>query len=121
MNDSTALNKAAKSVRELISHAEIPDDLAEQIVSAYQNLRPHLRRGTLECHCRGSPGASFAGQQETYLNIQGEANVVNAVRDAWASLFEARAIFYRVEKGFDHFRLDWRLQSKKWCSRILAA
>ncbi|MEK7458624.1 MAG: phosphoenolpyruvate synthase [Patescibacteria group bacterium] len=106
VNDSTALNKAAKSVRELISHAEIPDDLAEQIVSAYQKLGDRTYVAVRSsATAEDLPGASFAGQQETYLNIQGEANVVNAVRDAWASLFEARAIFYRVEKGFDHFKV----------------
>jgi pyruvate,water dikinase len=51
------------------------------------------------------PDASFAGQQATFLNIQGEDEVVQAVQDAWASLFESRAIFYREQKGFDHFKV----------------
>ena len=51
------------------------------------------------------PDASFAGQQETFLNVKGTANVVETVREAWASLFEPRAIFYREQKGFDHFKV----------------
>jgi len=51
------------------------------------------------------PTASFAGQQKTFLNIKGEANVLKKVQECWASLFEARAIFYREEKGFNHFKV----------------
>ncbi len=51
------------------------------------------------------PEASFAGQQSTYLNVQGPAAVVEAVQKCWASLFEARAIFYRNEQRFDHIKV----------------
>ena len=51
------------------------------------------------------PEASFAGQQRTFLNIEGEDAVVAAVQDCWASLFEPRAIFYRQQHGFDHFKV----------------
>src|SRR5690606_31794863 len=51
------------------------------------------------------PDASFAGQQETYLNVKGEAHLLKKVKECWASLFTARAIYYRHEKGFDHFKV----------------
>ena len=51
------------------------------------------------------PTASFAGQQATFLNIKGEINVIEAVKECWASLFEPRAIFYRAEQKFDHFQV----------------
>ena len=51
------------------------------------------------------PEASFAGQQSTFLNVQGEEEVVAAVQGCWASLFEPRAIFYRHQQGFDHFKV----------------
>lgn len=106
VNDSAALNTASRKVKELIEHAEVPDDLAHEIVQAYQKLgdRSYVAVRS-SATAEDLPGASFAGQQATFLNIAGEADVVNAIRDAWASLFEARAIFYRVEKGFDHFKV----------------
>ena len=106
VSDPVALNSASKNIKKLISHAEIPDDMARQIIAAYQKLgegAPVAVRSSATAE--DLPGASFAGQQATFLNIAGDANVVNAVRDAWASLFEARAIFYRVQKGFDHFKI----------------
>lgn len=51
------------------------------------------------------PGASFAGQQATYLNVSGEANLFEKVKETWASLFTARAIFYRATNKFDHFKV----------------
>jgi len=106
---SASLNAASKKIKQLILRAKLPDDLAMMIIKAYLKLG----RGDLNAlvAVRSSataedlPGASFAGQQETYLNIKGEANLVQAVRHCWASLFEARAIFYRAEKGFDHFKV----------------
>lgn len=86
---------------------KMPEDLAETIRQAYQKF-PHKDQ---EVAVRSSataedlPDASFAGQQATYLNISGEDDVVRAVQKCWASLFEARAIFYRVQKGFDHFKV----------------
>ncbi len=104
-----SLNAAAKQVKQLILRARIPDDLALAIIKAYLKLG----RGSLttlvavrsSATAEDLPGASFAGQQETYLNIKGEANLIQSVRDCWASLFEPRAIFYRQERGFDHFKV----------------
>ena len=108
-HDNKKLNEVSKQIQRLILRARIPDDLAQTIIKAYLKLG----RGSLTTRVavRSSataedlPGASFAGQQETYLNVSGEANLVQNVRQCWASLFEPRAIFYRQEKGFDHFRV----------------
>jgi len=114
IDDSTAVQKASKEIKKLISHAEIPDDLAREIVKAYEKLGDRTYVAVRSsATAEDLPGASFAGQQATFLNISGEANVVNAVRDAWASLFEARAIFYREEKGFDHFKVGLAVPVQK--------
>jgi pyruvate,water dikinase len=106
---SAALNRASAKIKQLILGARVPDDLARAIIRAYLKLG----RGDLSAlvAVRSSataedlPGASFAGQQETFLNVFGEANLIQRVRQCWASLFEPRAIFYRQEKGFDHFKV----------------
>ncbi|HZZ98407.1 MAG TPA: phosphoenolpyruvate synthase [Candidatus Saccharimonadia bacterium] len=114
VSDPRALDSAAKNIKKLISQAEVPDDLAKEIIQAYQKLgegSPVAVRSSATAE--DLPGASFAGQQATFLNIAGDANVVNAIRDAWASLFEARAIFYRVQKGFDHFKVGLAVPVQK--------
>ncbi|MDP4030952.1 MAG: phosphoenolpyruvate synthase [Candidatus Beckwithbacteria bacterium] len=103
------LNSVSKKIKQLILTASLPDDLAMAIIKAYLKLG----KGDLNTYVavRSSataedlPGASFAGQQETFLNVKGEANLVQNVRACWASLFEPRAIFYRQERGFDHFKV----------------
>jgi pyruvate,water dikinase len=106
--DTQALTEAAELVKKLISREKMPLDIAEDIRKAYQKLS-----GKKEIYVavRSSataedlPTASFAGQQRTYLNIIGEDEVMKAVQGCWASLFEPRAVFYRLEKGFDHFKV----------------
>jgi pyruvate,water dikinase len=99
----------AKKVQHLILKADIPKDLSQAIIKAYLKLSPRLRRALVAVRSSATaedlPDASFAGQQATFLNIKGESNVVEAVKQCWASLFEARAIYYRQQKGFDHFRV----------------
>ncbi len=105
-NDSRALQTAAKKVQELILEAKFPEKLSTEIASAYKKLGKNT-----EVAIRSSataedlPDASFAGQQATFLNISGEKSVLTHVQKAWASLFEARAIFYRTNQGFDHFKV----------------
>jgi len=99
-----------EKVREKILHATIPDDLREAIAEAYRALGD--RDGhALDVAVRSSataedlPTASFAGQQESYLNIRGEEELLDAVRRCFASLFTNRAIAYRVEQKFDHLKV----------------
>ncbi len=107
VNSGVKLDKASQKARNLILQAQMPEDLKESIIKAYLQL-PHKNQ---EVAVRSSataedlPDASFAGQQATYLNISGADDVVKTVQKCWASLFTSRAIFYRVEKKFDHFKI----------------
>lgn len=107
INNNKELFAASKRAKEVILKAKMPEDLAVQIIESYHQF-PHKNQ---EVAVRSSataedlPDASFAGQQATYLNISGDDDVVKTVQKCWASLFEARAIFYREEKGFDHFKV----------------
>lgn len=106
---SARLDSAAKKIQSLVLEAPVPEELARQIIRAYLKLgRNNLKTPVAvrsSATAEDLPDASFAGQQETFLNVSGEANLVQAIRRCWASLFAARAIFYRQEKGFDHFRV----------------
>jgi len=108
-HDPVALNAASLRAKQLILRAPIPGELAHAIIAHYLKLGKGLSQALVAVRSSATaedlPDASFAGQQETYLNVKGEANVVQKVRACWASLFEARAIFYRAEKDFDHFKV----------------
>lgn len=111
VSDSKALESAATNVQHLITRSKFPRDIAKDVIKAYFTLSG----GSMGKHAlvavRSSataedlPGASFAGQQATFLNVRGEANLIEKVKEAWASLFTARAIFYRVTNKFDHFKV----------------
>lgn len=113
VNDPHSLEAASKSVKRLIAHAEVPEDLAQQILQAYVKLGEPTVAVRSSATAEDLPGASFAGQQRTFLNVKGEANVIEAIREAWASLFEARAIFYRQTKGYDHFKVGLAVPVQK--------
>ncbi|MEM4272287.1 MAG: phosphoenolpyruvate synthase, partial [Candidatus Bilamarchaeaceae archaeon] len=110
VNDTAALQKTAEEIQKMISNAEIPPSLSKQIKENYQKLC-EMRGEEVYVAVRSSataedlPTASFAGQQSTFLNVRGKENVVQAVKDCWASLFTARAIFYRVQNNFDHMKV----------------
>ena len=104
------LARRALKAREIIYAAPFPADLEDQILKAYAKL--HLQYGdTMSVAVRSSataedlPTASFAGQQDTFLNIRGELALLEACKRCFASLFTDRAIHYRVDQGFDHFKL----------------
>lgn len=105
------LSSAGEKIRALILHAKIPADLAGQIRLAYAKLSQEAKKKNLAVAVRSSataedlPTASFAGQQETYLNVRGEKELVLAVKKCMASLFTDRAISYREDKGFDHMSI----------------
>jgi len=107
-NDTVMLQKVGAEIRRMINSARMPKELEKVIVDGYHNLAAHEKVKNPFVAIRSSataedlPDASFAGQQETYLNINGANDVVDRVRECYASLFTDRAIFYRVQKGFDH-------------------
>ncbi|WP_407356306.1 phosphoenolpyruvate synthase [Methanolobus sp. WCC5] len=109
-DDVTNLSKRGTKARDVVLDAGIPDDLWEEIKTAYDELCEQYGEDT-DVAVRSSataedlPNASFAGQQETYLNIHGYHSLKDACNRCFASLFTDRAISYRVNNGFDHFKV----------------
>ncbi len=106
--DVNQLAKAGRKAREIIYSAGLPEDLKNEILSAYKILQQRYG-DDLSLAVRSSataedlPNASFAGQQDTYLNIHGDDFLLDSCRRCFASLFTDRAIHYRIDQGFDHF------------------
>ncbi|WP_421909351.1 phosphoenolpyruvate synthase [Methanolacinia petrolearia] len=107
VEDSDLLENVAEKVKEIVMSAKMPEDIRNETISAYDKMG-----GDAVVAVRSSataedlPDASFAGQQETYLNISGEKNLIESLQKCWASLYGARAIYYRVKQGFDHSAID---------------
>ena len=105
-----ALQEIGGEARKMILSAEIPDDLKKEIIRAYRKLEEKYGKATTvavrsSATAEDLPSASFAGMHETYLNVKGEEELLKAVKKCLASLFNARAIAYREEKGFSHFKI----------------
>ncbi|MCX8172106.1 MAG: phosphoenolpyruvate synthase, partial [Archaeoglobaceae archaeon] len=99
------LNRVSQEIRKMISEAKMPEEIEKVIKKAYRELG---NGDEVYVAVRSSataedlPDASFAGQQDTYLNVKGEDEVVKKVKECWGSLFTPRAIYYRAHKGFKH-------------------
>ena len=103
--DSKQLQKVSAKVKKLILSAAMPEDTADMIMRSYGELGRGPVAVRSSATAEDLPEASFAGQQSTFLNIEGGKAVVTAVQKCWASLFEPRAIYYRAQQGFDHFKV----------------
>ena len=109
-DDVTDLARRGARARSVIYAAPMPDDLRDEMLAAYRTLRGEYGED-MSLAIRSSataedlPTASFAGQQDTYLNIKGEAEYLDACKRCFASLFTDRAIHYRIDQGFDHFKV----------------
>ena len=107
-------------MRDKINAAPFPDDLVAEINAGYRAMEKRYGKN-VDVAVRSSataedlPGASFAGEQETYLGIRGAKELVIAARATMASLFTDRAISYRADKGFDHMKSRFRSACRKWC------
>ena len=107
-NDPKQYDVASKKIRELMEKTPMPKDIETAIRTAYKELNQRLNLKDTFVAVRSSataedlPDASFAGQQETFLNVRGPDDLLNKVIKCWSSLFTPRAIFYRTEKGFAH-------------------
>lgn len=102
-DDVEPVRQAGQQMRDTLRRAPIPDDVAEAVVTAWRALGVEdayavRSSATVE----DSPTASFAGQQDTLLNVRGETALLNSIRECWASLFTDRAILYRLHEGIDH-------------------
>lgn len=121
-DDPDSLNRTSKVIKRDILRAAIPKEISQEIVKYYfelarskpgtrflERIKSSLSQPLVAVRSSATaedlPEASFAGQQETFLNINGEANVVDSVRQCWASLFEPRAIFYRHDQKFSHLKV----------------
>ncbi|MTI68911.1 MAG: phosphoenolpyruvate synthase [Firmicutes bacterium] len=108
IEDNENLTNGSKKIRKLITDLEIPKDIKEDIVNSYKDFSEKVNVKNPDVAIRSSataedlPDASFAGQQDTYLEISGIEEVLNYVKKCWASLWTSRAIYYRENKGFDH-------------------
>ena len=108
--DLRDLAQRAQAARNIVYSAPIPKDMREEILQAYRQLQTEYGDG-MSVAVRSSataedlPTASFAGQQDTYLNVRGEEMLLDSCRRCFASLFIDRAIHYRVDQGFDHFKV----------------
>lgn len=126
-DDTRSLLETSQQIKKLILQSRIPKIIATKIIEYYLELPTFIhtkhKNNTISAHftkflkqtsvaVRSSataedlPNASFAGQQVTFLGVNGETNLLNKVRACWASLFEPRAIFYRHENKFDHFKIS---------------
>jgi pyruvate, water dikinase len=109
VHNNDQLQKSAKKIQNIILKADIPQEIINDVFELYRTLKKDDKNPLVAVRSSATaedlPDASFAGQQESFLNIKGEANLIQAIRSAWASLFGARAIFYRQTKGFDHFKV----------------
>lgn len=110
VENSKALNDVAKSIQEAMLKKPMPEALGKEIIKAYQELYANGSSNIFvavrsSATAEDLPTASFAGQQETFLNIAGSENLIMAVRKCWASLFGARAIYYRQTNNFDHLKV----------------
>ncbi len=126
-----SLGAAGNLIRRAIAHAEFPSEMAQAISSAYRKLAERAGNEHLDVAVRSSataedlPEASFAGQQESFLNIRGEKNLLDACRRCFASLFTDRAIVYRENHQFDHLKValsvgvQRMVRSGKGCAGVM--
>ncbi|MBS1640645.1 MAG: phosphoenolpyruvate synthase [Bacteroidetes bacterium] len=126
-NEIESLRRGGLQVRQLIKNSRFPKDLSQLIIDAYTQLSKNYDQDVTDVAVRSSataedlPDASFAGQQETYLNVRGPASLINAVRNCFASLFTDRAISYRQSFGYDHFSIGLSVCVQKMVRSDLGA
>ena len=105
VNDSAALQRVATEIKQVIVEAPMPADVASTVARAYREMEGGPVAVRSSATAEDLAEASFAGQQSTFLNVQGEEDVIRNVQACWASLFEGRAIFYRQQAGFEHLKV----------------
>ena len=127
--DLAALQAAGRGARQLVGQAELPALLAEAIAGAYRTLAAEMTAAGVpaavavrsSATAEDLPDASFAGQQETFLHIEGEGALLEACRRCYASLFTDRAIAYRQQNGFDHLEVALSIGVQRMVRSDLAA
>jgi pyruvate, water dikinase len=125
VNDSDKLDIVSKKIQSLITRTPFPVDVAPEVMHAYFALEKGLLAHPMvavrsSATAEDLPTASFAGQQATFLNVTGEANLLEKIKEAWASLFTARAIFYRAINKFDHFKVGIAIPVQRMVQSVLS-
>jgi len=124
--ENVSLSKTGEAIRKLFINAKMPPPVAQSIQEAYQQLCQRYGQTEVDVAARSSataedmPEASFAGQQESFLNVTGEDDVLKVCQQCFASLFTDRAIAYREEKGFDHMKVALSVGVQKMVRSDLA-
>lgn len=117
LKDQASLEKTSKLIKRQIIRGEMSEDLIKEVFSYYKQLGGVFSDALVAVRSSATAedlaNASFAGQQKTFLNVKGEASLIVKIKEAWASLFEPRAIFYRHEQKFDHFRIGIAIPVQK--------
>jgi pyruvate,water dikinase len=127
MNDLISLRKGGMQVRQMIRNGKFPMEMQSEIIIRYKNLSQQYNQDSTDVAVRSSataedlPDNSFAGQQETYLNVRGPEGIMEAVRNCFASLFTDRAISYREHFKFDHFDIALSVCIQKMVRSDLAS
>lgn len=125
-SDVADLARRGKQAREIVYGAGLPEDVASEVLAGYRRLQSEYGED-VSLAVRSSataedlPTASFAGQQDTFLNIRGEQSLLDACRRCFASLFTDRAIHYRIDQGFDHFKVALSIGVMKMVRSDLAS
>jgi pyruvate,water dikinase len=116
-DSSTALDKLSKQIKKMVTDGKLPEDVIKPVVTAYNKLGGVLEYPLVAVRSSATAedlaNASFAGQQETFLNVKGDAVLLEKIKEGWASLFDARAIFYRHQQHFDHILVGIALVVQK--------
>lgn len=126
-DDIESLRRGGLQARQLIKNSKFPQELSKMIIAKYYELSKIYDQEETDVAVRSSataedlPDASFAGQQETYLNVRGPASLINSVRNCFASLFTDRAISYRHSFGYDHFSVGLSVCIQKMVRSDLGA
>lgn len=127
ITDALALQKCGEAVRTLMLSGEMPEELKSEIAKGYCAMEAQYSSTSVDVAVRSSataedlPDASFAGQQETYLNVRGEGMLIESVKRCFASLFTDRAISYRHSRGYDHFSIALSVGVQKMVRSDLAS
>ena len=127
LDDIESLRRGGLQARQLLKNAKFPRELSDAIIEKYYELSKTYDQDMTDVAVRSSataedlPDASFAGQQETYLNVRGPAPLMNAVRNCFASIFTDRAISYRQSFGYDHFSIGLSVCVQKMVRSDLGA
>lgn len=127
ISDTKSLQERGLAIRELLLASSLPKELTQELQSAYHMLSQEYGVEAIDVAVRSSgtaedlPDASFAGQQETFLNISSSEKLLQSVKQCYASLFTDRAISYRTSRGFDHFKVALSVGIQKMVRSDLAS